>query len=295
MADYSKATNFAVKDGLPSGNPAKIVKGTEIDVEFNAIQTSNSTKADKTGTLAQFAATTSAQLAGVVSDETGSGALVFATSPTLVTPILGTPTSGTLTNCTFPTFNQNTTGSSGSCTGNSATATTAGNVSGTVAVANGGTGLTSSGTSGNVLTSNGSTWISSAPAGGGVTSVTGTAPVVSSGGTTPAISIPAATASVAGYMTAAYASKLDGIASGATVGVPKDVGYDAVGAICMAGNTTSPGTLASGATIAGGSIKPYSSQNTIVSYGSVLTGTWRNIGPTINNNVDWVSTMQRIV
>lgn len=50
--------------------------------------------------LNQFAATTSAQLAGVISDETGSGALVFATSPTLVTPLLGTPTSGTLTNCT---------------------------------------------------------------------------------------------------------------------------------------------------------------------------------------------------
>ena len=52
------------------------------------------------GTLAQFASTTSAQLAGVISDETGSGSLVFATSPTLTTPILGTPTSGTLTNCT---------------------------------------------------------------------------------------------------------------------------------------------------------------------------------------------------
>lgn len=44
----------------------------------------------------------SANLAALVSDETGSGALVFATSPTLVTPILGTPTSGTLTNCTLP-------------------------------------------------------------------------------------------------------------------------------------------------------------------------------------------------
>ena len=43
---------------------------------------------------------TSAQLATAVTDETGSGALVFATSPTLVTPLLGTPTSGTLTNCT---------------------------------------------------------------------------------------------------------------------------------------------------------------------------------------------------
>ncbi len=39
--------------------------------------------------LSQFAATTSAQLAGVISDETGSGLLVFNTSPTLVTPILG--------------------------------------------------------------------------------------------------------------------------------------------------------------------------------------------------------------
>lgn len=43
---------------------------------------------------------------------------------------LGTPSSGTLTNCTFPTLNQNTSGSSASCTGNSATATTATNLSG---------------------------------------------------------------------------------------------------------------------------------------------------------------------
>ena len=42
----------------------------------------------------------SANLAAAVSDETGSGALVFATSPSLVTPILGTPQSGTLTSCT---------------------------------------------------------------------------------------------------------------------------------------------------------------------------------------------------
>lgn len=42
--------------------------------------------------LSQFAATTSAQLAGVISDETGSGALVFGTSPTLTTPALGDAT-----------------------------------------------------------------------------------------------------------------------------------------------------------------------------------------------------------
>lgn len=52
-----------------------------------------------TNPLSQFAATTSAQLAGVISDETGSGSLVFANTPTLIAPLLGTPTSGTLTNC----------------------------------------------------------------------------------------------------------------------------------------------------------------------------------------------------
>jgi hypothetical protein len=44
--------------------------------------------------------TNSAGLSGAISDETGSGALVFATSPTLVTPALGTPSSATLTNAT---------------------------------------------------------------------------------------------------------------------------------------------------------------------------------------------------
>ena len=43
---------------------------------------------------------TSLELKTAISDETGSGALVFATSPTLVTPALGTPASGVLTNCT---------------------------------------------------------------------------------------------------------------------------------------------------------------------------------------------------
>lgn len=51
-------------------------------------------------TLGVFAATTSAQLAGVISDETGSGALVFANSPTLVAPALGTPSAAVLTNAT---------------------------------------------------------------------------------------------------------------------------------------------------------------------------------------------------
>ena len=43
---------------------------------------------------------TSANLLAAVTDETGTGKLVFATSPTLITPILGTPTSGDLSSCT---------------------------------------------------------------------------------------------------------------------------------------------------------------------------------------------------
>ena len=46
MSNYTKATNFAVKDTLASGNPAKIIKGSEINTEFDAIQTSVATKAD---------------------------------------------------------------------------------------------------------------------------------------------------------------------------------------------------------------------------------------------------------
>lgn len=53
-----------------------------------------------------------------VTSSTGTGSVVLSTSPTLITPLLGTPTSGTLTNCTFPTLNQNTTGSAATVTGN---------------------------------------------------------------------------------------------------------------------------------------------------------------------------------
>jgi hypothetical protein len=48
MTDYTKATNFASKDSLTSGNSLKIVKGTEIDTEFNNIATAIATKADLT-------------------------------------------------------------------------------------------------------------------------------------------------------------------------------------------------------------------------------------------------------
>tara|TARA_R110001606_G_C15114476_1_gene621358 strand:+ start:45 stop:278 length:234 start_codon:yes stop_codon:yes gene_type:complete len=56
MADYTKTTNFATKDSLTTGDAAKIVKGVEINTEFNNIQTavnskSNSASPAFTGTM----------------------------------------------------------------------------------------------------------------------------------------------------------------------------------------------------------------------------------------------------
>lgn len=86
-----------------------------------------------------------------------------------VTPggALGTPSSGNLANCTFPTLNQNTTG-------------TAAGLSDTLAVSRGGTGLTSPGASGNVLTSNGTAWVSSSS--GGIVKTTASAPYTPASG-----------------------------------------------------------------------------------------------------------------
>jgi hypothetical protein len=57
MTDYTKTVNFASKDALISGNPNKVVKGTELNTEFDAIATAVATKANAanpvfTGTFA---------------------------------------------------------------------------------------------------------------------------------------------------------------------------------------------------------------------------------------------------
>ena len=160
MSNYTKTTNFASKDNLSPGNPLKIVKGTEIDTEFNNIQTAVATKTDNSaaaitggsitgitdlaiadgGTGASTAAAalnnllpsqtsaankylqsdgtnaswdavslSTSDITGTlpvanggtgVTTSTGTGAVVLSNSPTLVTPALGTPASGTATNLT---------------------------------------------------------------------------------------------------------------------------------------------------------------------------------------------------
>jgi hypothetical protein len=83
-----------------TGTAAGLTAGS---VTTNANLTGMVTSVGNATSLGSF---TSANLAGALTDETGSGAAVFATSPTLVTPILGTPTSGNLDNCTVDGTNQ---------------------------------------------------------------------------------------------------------------------------------------------------------------------------------------------
>lgn len=75
MSNYTKSVNFAAKDALASGDPLKIIRGTEIDTEYSNIATAVATKADTasptfTGTITAAAATFSGNVTGVTQADT---------------------------------------------------------------------------------------------------------------------------------------------------------------------------------------------------------------------------------
>ena len=109
----SSATNLA--GGALGSVPYQLLSGTTTFLAGNTTTTPQFLTS--TGTLGVATAPT-------YTSSTGSGNVVLATSPTLVTPVLGTPASGNLANCTFPTLNQNTTGSAGSVAAANITGTT---------------------------------------------------------------------------------------------------------------------------------------------------------------------------
>jgi hypothetical protein len=152
MSNYTKSTNFATKDNLTPGDPLKIVRGTEIDTEYNNIATAIATKTDNasaaitggtinattigattasTGAFSTLSASGTTTLSGLTAStalaldssknvvsvtNTGSGSNVLATSPTLVTPALGTPSALVGTNITGTATSFNINGTVGATT-----------------------------------------------------------------------------------------------------------------------------------------------------------------------------------
>jgi len=156
MADYNKATNFTAKDGLPTGNAGKIVKGAEIDTEFTAISSAIASKANINSPT--FTGTPAAPTAGSGTNTTqlANTAFVKAAIDTLALGNMSTQaktavdiTGGTIVGITDLAVADGGTGAS-TLTG--------------VVIGNGTSAMTAvaPGTSGNVLKSNGTAWTSAA-------------------------------------------------------------------------------------------------------------------------------------
>lgn len=94
----TKDTNINSNIGVLSA--LTTTANSNIVFAVNELKTASISAAVTSSNLRQFAATTSADLASVISDETGTGNVVFSTSPVLTTPSLGTPSDVVLTNAT---------------------------------------------------------------------------------------------------------------------------------------------------------------------------------------------------
>jgi microcystin-dependent protein len=102
MTNYVKSTSFASKDALPSGNPLKIVKGTEIDTEFNNIAIAVDTKADLLNPVFTGIATAATAAYGLSNTQLATTAFATAAGPVtgsmLMWPTAAAPTGFLLCN-----------------------------------------------------------------------------------------------------------------------------------------------------------------------------------------------------
>ena len=161
MSNYTKSTNFATKDNLSPGNPLKIVKGAEIDTEFNNIQTAVATKTDNAS-----AAITGGSITGITDLAIADGGTGASTAVAALNNLLPSQTSNA--NKYLQTDGTN-------ATWDAVSLSTA-DITGTLPVANGGTGVTSSTGTGSVVLSNSPTLVTPAlgtPASGTATNLTG--------------------------------------------------------------------------------------------------------------------------
>jgi hypothetical protein len=161
MSNYTKTTNFASKDNLSPGNPLKIVKGTEIDTEFNNIQTAVGTKTDNAS-----ANITGGSITGITDLAVADGGTGASTATAALNNLLPTQTGNA--NKYLQTDGTNATWD--------AVSLSTSDITGTLPVANGGTGVTSSTGTGNVVLSNSPTLVTPAlgtPASGTATNLTG--------------------------------------------------------------------------------------------------------------------------
>ena len=81
MSDYTKATNFTLKDGLSTGDPGKVIKGSEIDAEYTAIASAVASKADiNSPTFTGTPTLPSGTIATTVADNTDSSTKIATTA-----------------------------------------------------------------------------------------------------------------------------------------------------------------------------------------------------------------------
>jgi hypothetical protein len=106
MSNYTQTTNFATKDALASGNPLKIVKGTEINTEFANIATAVATKLDTSGGtvsgITMATSTINSSTIGATTPSTGSFTTLSSTGTTSFTGTTSLTGTTTISNAVLP-------------------------------------------------------------------------------------------------------------------------------------------------------------------------------------------------